>query len=169
MPSTSTLSLWASTNRAHCKATCSLRKSLLAVANYTGKRTWIGGKNDTTQSQERLLLRGRKLTVPRISPDPGRYTLILTLTCHEGKEYVQCDYRVFPSMDIQREVQFIRPSFSLGAQIVSLCVERISHNFSNATDSLKLVLLRAIVILWTTRRTESSRIRPGNAENRELL
>jgi len=79
-------------------------------------------------------------TAPRTSPDPGRYSIVMILSSFQNDEYVKRDYKVFPPVDIFREVKLISPSYSCREDSVSLCAERISHNFCNGTGALKLVL-----------------------------
>jgi len=117
---------------------------LWAVANYTGGYPFVGG---TRMGEYRLkpikkgyCYQNRTYTVPRTSPDPGHYTLIMTLGAHCSGKYINYDYNVFHSIDIWHKVKLTSPSYSRRGDSVSLCAQRISHNFNTDTGKLNLVL-----------------------------
>ena len=118
---------------------------LWAVANYTGGTAWTGTRMGEyrleTISNGKCYL-NKSFTVPRTSPASGSYTMIMGLeACCDGK-FVMRDHRVFGRrLDIKTEVKFVgETGYSCKGTSVTLQANRISHNFSAATGTLKLVL-----------------------------
>lgn len=122
-----------------------LKVVLWAVADYTGGTSWSG----TRMGEYRLETidsgwnyTDYSVTVPRSSPNPGSYTMIMELEGYGDGGFVMCDHRVFDEKrTISRDAKLIGTvGYAFHGNSVELRVEKISHNFSGKTGTLMLVL-----------------------------
>lgn len=79
--------------------------------------------------------------MPRTSPPPGQYTIIMQLQAHYHGAYEECDIRVFDGKaSISNELKLGGSGYSYQGNSGCLTANKISHNFPSGTGSLKLVL-----------------------------
>lgn len=129
----------------NCGSTGALRLVLWAVKDYAGGADWTGTRMAEVQlgaCSEDEYYDNLNQTVPRTSPAPGYYTMILSLEAYDGEDYTQEDYRVFDDAEgIIGQAKFAGSiGYEIGSTTVELQVDRIAHNFTNGTGSLKIVL-----------------------------
>ena len=128
----------------NCEATGSIKLVLWAMESYGGG-DWEGtrmGEVCIESCEQGYSYANIDQTVPRTSPDPGTYTMIVALEAYMDGEYVTYDHRVFDEKCvISRQVKFQGDvGYNFSGSSVELRADMICHNYSNSTGSLKLVL-----------------------------
>lgn len=121
-------------------------KLVLWMANiYTGSDQWSGHQI----AEARLETLGENeyyyevsKTVSRKSCPPGNYAVILALEAYSDGSYIMHDHIGFDiRQDIIREAELVGTcGFTIEGDSVELRAEKIRHNMSGATGTLKLVL-----------------------------
>jgi len=123
----------------------SLQVVLWAVEDYEGGSDWTGTRMAVVQLEscdKGECYENVDQTVARTSPAPGQYTMIMSLEAYTEGDYVQYDYRAFDEgQSITGQAKFAGSiGYTLNGSTVELRTDRISHNFTSKTGSLKIVL-----------------------------